>query len=203
MLLTEHMRNLILLFILLMFLLITSSKASTAECNELIKVATTRPWGGENYPALPSLSTEMQGLVCGDIVSSLAVRNAYIKLDTKRRNVEWFQGVAELEKLKASWALQSCLIHPSEDVQIFALNSLERIKDKRSIPFLLIYADYMAVFEAGSENATIHGGIHQSVASTLSTLTGIKIEIKGQDPEALKQGIKKWRNWMVKNDSAS
>jgi hypothetical protein len=192
---------LISLFIL-MFSLNVSLAQSNFDYKELIKVATTRPWSGESYPALPSLSTEMQSLVIGEMISSPAVKNAYIKLDAKKRNVEWFQGVSELVKLKAVWSLQSCLIHPSEDVQLQALKSLAQVGDKRAVPFLLTYAEHMAVFEGGSENATIHGIIHESIANTLSTLTGIKITLHGQDPEGLKQGITKWRKWLCENDVA-
>lgn len=190
---------LFLLFILL-FSLNVSFAQSDFDYKGLIKAATTRPWSGENYPVLPSLSTQMQGFVIEELMSSPAVKKAYIKLDTKKRNVEWFQGVSELEKLKAVWSLQSCLAHPSEDVQINALRSLAQIGDKRAVSFLLIYAEYMAVPEGGSENATIHGIIHKTLADTLSTLTGVKIKLDHQDPEGLKQGIAKWRKWLCENE---
>jgi hypothetical protein len=197
------MRNLIIAIALVVFSLNAAPAASVSDPNELIKAATTRPWPGENYPALPSLSTETRSLVANEIRSSQAVSSAYAKLDAaNRRNVEWFEGVAELEKQKALWSLLSCLIHPSEDVQIYALRSLERLGDKRAVPFLLIYAEYMAVQEAGSENATIHGIIHESIAQTLSVLTGMKVTLKGQDSEGLKRGIKIWRKWLVERDAA-
>ena len=171
---------------------------------DLLKAATSRPWPGEGYPVLPSLSTEMRGLVCNEIANSGSIRAAYEKLDAaNRRNVEWFDGVAELEKQNAVWCLLSCLCHPHEDVQIHALRSLERLRDKRAVPFLLLYADYMAVFEAGSENATIHGIIHESTARTLSGLTGIRVLLQGQDPDGLKIGIKKWRKWLVEQEEKS
>jgi hypothetical protein len=125
------------------------------------------------------------------------VRQAYAQLDPSRRNVEWFAGVAELEAQKALWCLLSSLCHPSPDVQIHALRSLERLGDRRAVPFLLLYAEYMAVIVGGSENATIHGIIHSSAARAASKLTGIPVVIEGQDPEGLKQGIRKWRKWLV------
>jgi len=189
--------------LILLFIFGVSLNVSLAQSNfdhkALLKAATTRPWSGESYPALPSLSTEMQSLVIGELIDLPTVKNAYIKLDAKKSNVEWFQGVSELEKLKAIWSLQSCLIHPSEDVQIHALRSLTKIGDKRAVPFLLMYAEYMAVLEGGSENATIHGIIHESIANALSTLTGVKIKLDGQDPEGLKRGITKWRKWLCEN----
>ena len=170
---------------------------SPAEVPKLIKAATTRPWPGENYPVLPALSTEMEGGIANEIVGSKAVRAAYTKLDANERNVTWFDGVAELEKAKAVLCLQSCLCHPSPDVQIHVLRSLERLKDKRAVPFLVLYAEYMAVWVDGSENATIHGIIHRSVARTLSSLTGVRVTLKDhrQDPEGLRKGIRLWRKW--------
>jgi RNA polymerase sigma factor (sigma-70 family) len=167
---------------------------------DLVKAALARPDGGENYPALPSLSTEMSGRVCNEIAASDTVRQAYEKLDATRRNVDWFDGVAELEKQKAVWCLLSCLCHHHPDVQIHALRSLERLGDKRAVPFLLLYAEYMAVLVGGSENATIHGIIHQSAAKTLSALTGVRVAVTGQDPDGLKKGIKRWRKWLVEQD---
>jgi hypothetical protein len=167
---------------------------------DLIKAATTNPGPGANYPALPAPSSEILESVALEITRSEAVRRAYEKLDAKRRNVEWFDGVAELEKQKAVWSLLSCLCHPSDDVQIHALRSLKRLQDKKAVSFLLIYAEHMAVYEAGSENATIHGIIHESIAETLSSLTGISITIQGQNPAGLLNGVRQWREWLAGQD---
>jgi hypothetical protein len=167
---------------------------------DLIKAAITRPWPGDNYPALPALTSEMQERIVSELTGSEAVRRAYEKLDAKRPNVEWFDGVAELEKQRAVWSLLSCLCHPSDDVQIHALRSLNRLQDKRAVSFLLTYAEYMAVYEAGDENATIHGIIHESIAETLSSLTRIGITIRGQNPDGLKNGIRQWRRWLADQD---
>jgi hypothetical protein len=70
------------------------------------------------------------------------------------------------------------------------------------VPFLLIFAEYMAVPEGGSENSTIHGIIHKSVAKTLSTLTGVTVTLDGQDPDGLKRGIRMWRKWLVGHEQA-
>jgi hypothetical protein len=168
------------------------------EIDDLIAAATTRPWPGDGYPALPALSTEMRGRIGDEIAGSDRVRAAYGKLDAARRdNAEWFEGVAQLEAEGAAWCLTSCVVHPHEDVQIHALRALERIGDRRVVPFLLVYAEYMAVLEGGSESATIHGIVQSSVAKTLSALTGVRVEISGQDPEGLRAAITKWRRWLV------
>jgi hypothetical protein len=167
------------------------------ELDDLIGAATTRPWPGEGYPVLPALSTEMRGRLGGEIGGSGRVRAAYEKLDAARDNAEWFEGVAELEAEGAVWCLASCLVHPHEDVQIHALRALGRLGDRRVVPFLLTYAEYMAVLEGGSESATIHGIIHSSIAGTLSTLTAVRVEITGQDPEGLRAAITDWRRWLA------
>jgi hypothetical protein len=164
---------------------------------DLVKAAITRPWPGEGYPILPSLSTELRGLAANEIAGSGSIRKAYEKLDARRQNTEWFAGLKELEEGHAVWCVVSCLCHPSEDVQINALRALGRLGDKRVVPFLLIYADYTAVSEEGSENATIHGIIHKSIAECLTNLTGVKVKLEGQDPEGLKQGIRSWRKRLV------
>ncbi|MBO0724767.1 MAG: HEAT repeat domain-containing protein [Blastocatellia bacterium] len=168
---------------------------------DLIKAAVTRPWPGANIPALPELTYEMRDRIASEIAGSESVRLAYEKLDAKGRNVEWFEGVAELEKLKAVWSLLSCLCHPHEDVQIHALRSLNRLQDKRAVPFLLVYAESKAVRVGGSENATVHGIIHESIAETLSSLTGISITIRGQNPEKLMNGVRQWRKWLADQDT--
>jgi hypothetical protein len=181
---------------------VTPLVAAGETPRDLIQAALTRPWPGESFPVLPTLSTEMRGRVANEIASSREIRAAYSLLDAKnRRNVEWFQAVTRLENAKAVWCLQSCLCHPSEDVQIRALQSLRRVGDKKAVHFLLLYAEYMAVCEDGSENATIHGIIHESIASASSDLTGVRLAVDGQDPEGLRLGIKKWRKWLVDQDS--
>jgi hypothetical protein len=194
------MRSLAVVIKTIIFVAIIAPFSLAQAPKDLIEAATTRPWPGKNYPALPSLSSEMLEKVASEITGSEAVRRAYEKLDANRRNVEWFDGVAELEKQKAVWSLLSFLCHPSDDVQIHALRSLKRLQDKRAVPFLLTYAEYMAVYEAGSENATIHGIIHESIAETLSSLTGIGIIIRGQNPDGLKNGVRQWRRWLADQD---
>jgi hypothetical protein len=186
----------------LITLLLAVVPAANETPGDLVRAATARVgFPPEGYPVLPSLSTEVRGRVCNEIANSSAVRGAYEKLDVaKRRNVDWFGGVAELEKQRAEWCLQSCLCHPSQDVQIHALRSLERLKDKSAVSFLVLYAEYMAVPVEGSENATVHGVIHESLAKTLSALTGEEVTLKGQDEEGLKKGIKRWRKWLVLKD---
>ena len=164
---------------------------------DLIAAATTRPWPGENYPVLPSLSTEMRSRI-GNEIGRPEIRKAFGLLDVQRKgNVGSLKAVEMLEKENAVWSLQACLVHPREDIQIDALRALGRLKDKNAVPFLLIYGDYMAVFEAGSENATIHGIIHETIAGALSSITGVEVEIKGQNPEALKRGLRLWTKWLV------
>jgi len=166
---------------------------------ELIRGATERPWPGKNYPELPALPNEVVKGVTGEIESDPKVKQAYAKLNAaKQINTSWFEGVKELEKLKAVWSLQSCLCHPHDDVQIHALRALACLKDERSLPFLLKYASAMAVHESGSENATIHGVIHDETAKALSSITGLQFKMKGgQDPEGLKAAVARSTTWYL------
>jgi hypothetical protein len=57
----------------------------------------------------------------------------------------------------------------------------------------------MAVYEEGSENATIHGIIHKETAKTLSAITRLKFRVpSGQNPKALKSAIYHCQKWQLK-----
>lgn len=170
---------------------------SEDDPGKLLAAMTKRPWPGVCYPPLPALSATMTGNIGNEINGRPALIEAIRQLDPARSNNDWFDAVAMLEREKAVWSLQACLCHPSEDVQIHALRSLQKLGDPTAVPFILIYADYMAVFESGSENATIHGIIHMSIAATLSALTGISAKIERQDPEALRKAIRQWTRWQL------
>ncbi len=151
----------------------------------------------ESWPLLPSLSTEVRQGAVFEINGSEEVRDAFSLLNAKtKRNLDWFEGVKQLEGLGAFRSLLVCLCHPSIDVQAKALRSLARLKEKRTVPFILIYAEYMAVHVEGSEEATIHAIIHRELASTLSSITGVEASIgRYQDPAGLKRAICQWRQW--------
>jgi len=191
------MKTIVAFFVILA--LADSVKAETSP-KDMVDAVVTRPIKGENYPVLPALPTELRSNIMNQLVESKPIRDTYAKLDARQRNVSWFEGISELEKQKAVWPLLSALCHYSEDTQIHALRSLRRLGDKQPVPFLLVYADYMAVWEEGSENATIHGIIHTEIAKTLSSLTGIKVEIKGQDVNGLKKGIHIWKKWQLEKE---
>jgi hypothetical protein len=184
-------------YVALYLALLTTAFASD-DPRQLVSAMTKCPWPGESYPALPSFSTAMMGRITGEIAGRPVLLEAFRHLDSSGSNNDWFDAIAVLEREKAIWSLQACLCHPHDDVQIHALRSLLRLGDRAAVPFLLIYADYMAVHESGSENATIHGIIHSAIAETLSGLTGESVKIDGQDPEALTKAIRKWTIWQTK-----
>ena len=81
-------------------------------------------------------------------------------------------------------------------------NDLQPLVDQQLSRLPDLNAEYMAVDEDGSENATIHGIIHQTTARTLSTLTGVHVKLKdGQDPEGLKKAVARWRKWLVEQEA--
>jgi hypothetical protein len=196
------MKPILLLLIGLLCLTVTvqaQAPSKTADPNpvELIAAATRRPWPGENYPVLPALSSTMQDRVVSEIASSPAVRAAFNQLNATRGNRDWAAGIEALEQQKAIWSLQAALCHPSEDVQVLALRALGRLNDKQSVPFILLYADYMSVLVIGSESATVHGIIQHEIAESLSHITGVPIQIDGQDPEGLQKAIRRWTRWQL------
>ena len=148
-----------------------------------------------SWPILPSLPSEIVGRIGSEIAASEAIRKAFRDLNPKNSNAQWFDAIDVLEHEHAIWSLQACLCHRSLDVQVKAIRALGRLKDARSVHFLLVYADYMAISVMGSENATVHGFIHGDLAVTLSAITGIQVSILGQDPEGLKKAIRKWQRW--------
>lgn len=204
------MRSKLLLALLLAACVLTFARVAPAEPEgpvktspeSLITAATTPLRPDAVYPALPSLSTAMRLHIIAEMTFNderrpSPVRGAFERLNPTRDNNEWFEAVDTLEQVKAVWSLQACLVHPSEDVQIRALLALGRLRSEEAVPFLLIYGHYMAVHEAGSENATIHGIIHRTLAQTLSTITGVEVSIEGQDPEGLERGLLKWTRWLL------
>jgi hypothetical protein len=181
--------------------LICASGVACAEPTpqELTKEIIRRPWPGNHSPEPPALPETVVSNTLKEIESTPAIRRAFAKLDAaKQGNATWSPDLAGLEKEKAVWSLLCCLCHPNEDVQIGGLRALARLKDERSLPFLLQYASAMAVPEEGSEEATVHGIIHQETGKALSAVTGLTIELrKDQDPEGLKAAIAKCKVWLM------
>jgi hypothetical protein len=164
---------------------------------ELIKAATTRPWPGKNIPELPLLTDDLVSHVSRELAADPNVLKAYSGLDAKKGNLDWFASVSELERREAIWSVLSALCHPHSDVQVHALRSLTRLKRERALPFLLKYAESMAVNIDGSESATIHGVIHQELGKAIAAITGLEVKLRaGQDPEAIKAAAEHARKWL-------
>jgi len=180
-------------------LVLAGSARGGPALSAMIDAVVAQPKGHRAFPALPSLSTQMRGNIGAQLTKSPALRAAYARLGSKHSSV-WREGISALEKQKGVWPLLSALCHHSEDVQIYALRALRRLGDRQAVPFLLIYAEYMAGEEDGSENATIHDVVHQEIARTLSSLTGVEVKLKGQDERRLKEGIHLWRKWQLEQE---
>src|SRR5687768_11735048 len=106
-----HRSLIILVFIFAVSRLTSAQESPKPRPHELLTAATSRPWAGESFPVLRSLSTEMRGRIGGEIARE-PVRRAFELLDARKRNIDWFKAVEMLEQEKATWSLQACLVHP-------------------------------------------------------------------------------------------
>ena len=165
---------------------------------ELVRGVITGTSPCEDCPELPALPAGLVSNVAKESGSSPPIRRAYAKLDaSKQRHTAWAEGLAELEKEKAIWCLQSALCHPNLGVRIRVLDALARLRDERSLPFLLSYGSAMAVGVDGSEVATLQAGIRVETAKALSAVTGIQFKMaNGVDPDGLKMAVAACRSWI-------
>lgn len=177
----------------------TVALAETEDYYTLVTELTKNPQPQENYPTLPSVPEEIRMQVVLEISQSPPTLEALKKLNPKGSVHDWAAAVAALENLKTVPGLQVALCHHHDVTQLAALRALARLKDPRAVPFLLTYASYMAVAEAGSESATTHGLLQQEIAKTLSATTGVEIKLRGggQDPRGLKKAILTWTQWYL------
>ncbi len=92
----------VFVIIVISFQLSAQSISRTSTDDKLIDAVITRPWPGSNYPPPPALPYNIRARIYNELSKS-EIREAYVKLDANRRNVEWFDGIAGLEKNKAVW----------------------------------------------------------------------------------------------------
>jgi len=170
------------------------------ETQELIDAVITRPMWIISYPECPPLTDEVKIGLAKELSSNPTLKLSYEKLNAKKRNREWFEGVKELSEANAIWCLTSGLCHPADDVQIKCAKALGSLRDKRPVPFMLIVAERFAIREPGGESATAHERFQYTLADALNKITGASVVlIKGeQDPEGLKKGIPIWRSTLAK-----
>jgi hypothetical protein len=149
---------------------------------------------GTDYPGCPPLAVEVKRGVAREVAKSAAVREALELLDPEHVNVVMFDAVAALEREHAVFTLAAAVCHDSDDVKIKSARALAALADPTPLPFLLEVADRFAVFEDGSENATIHGVLQHDLAAALNAMTAEHVTLgEGQDPDALRAGIVVWR----------
>ena len=153
-------------------------------------------------PALPPIPPDLRARVAAELAAASRRRDAYVQLDPGRPRSDWSAALAALEAEAAIWSITSALWHPSPDVQLEALAGLERLRDPRVVPALLAYAEAMAVPVSGSENATLHGKVHTALTRTLSALTGVAVQISGQNPARLHDAVDRWRREFAANATA-
>jgi hypothetical protein len=181
-------------------LFLSSSAYADTNYGAIIDAAIKNPWGPGDL-ILPVPPGFLRGEAANEMAKDVETANAMTALDSTKENTSWFAALKILEAKKAVGCLQIVLDHPSDDVQIKALEALDSIDNSQAVPFLLIYAQYVNKNVEGSENATIQAIKMETLANTLSGLTGIEVKVKGQDCEALKHGISEWMEWLGKQKS--
>jgi hypothetical protein len=193
------MRKTMLITSALIFLVVGTLRACGGPTPATIKLingilgpssaATTHPLL-LRVPYLAGFWTEME-------TRTPETRSALEKLDISRPSAEQLGGVAELERRKAVGCLLVGLSSANPDVRIRAARALALAADAplnpAAVRLMLDHARQAAVFEAGSENATLHGVYQHALAESLNKLTHSSVRLKpGQDPEGLKAGIVVW-----------
>jgi hypothetical protein len=194
-----YRRTAVVLAVVFITTSLSVSAQPTVNYGNVVDAITTGS-GEESYPTLPRPSSVLRGKAANEMSGDSEITDAMAGLNPKTGNRNSFRArIAALEKKKAIWCLQITLCHPDSSVQIAALRALANLKDPRAVHFLLIYSEHMAVLVMGSEDATIHGIIHETLSRTLSEITGVTIPIHGQDPESLKRAIPLWEKWDIEH----
>jgi hypothetical protein len=168
--------------------------AIPAEVERLIAAALAPyPAGRRDYPACPPLTDELKRGVAAELSKTPALKGVWERLAPEKSNVTQFDAVEELKAAGASFSLAANLCHNSDDVKIKSARALGALRDRAPAPFMLAVAAAFAVFEDGSENATIHGILQHALAEALNAITGAKVTLgHSQDPEGLRAGIAIW-----------
>jgi len=149
------------------------------------------PWA--DFPKRPRMSVQLLLAVDVELQKDARVEAAYVQLAATQDNRAWFPAIEALERAKASACLTTGLWHPHPDVKIRSAQALGRLRDLRSGQCLIQVARSFAVYESGSENATLHGLFQHALADALNRIAGTAVKLKkGQDPKGLQAGLQTW-----------
>jgi hypothetical protein len=163
---------------------------------DILKNMTTDPHPeySQQPQSAPVLSDRMISLIYAEM-NRVDVKNSMVKLNASGSDYHSESLIESLESARAIWALQACLLHPNDDVKISAVRSLGEINDPESVPFItkVLTMNYHLV--AGSENATIHDILLNSIGATLKTITGISVRDDGLMPEDHKADTERLEKW--------
>lgn len=97
----------------------------------------------------------------------------------------------------AACSLVALLWYADVGVNIQAAHSMAKVPEvlhPLALPFLLDSIDRVAVIVEGSEEATMHGLLHDAIFESMGILTGlVTAHRRGQDPTGLRAAIPVWR----------
>jgi len=99
--------------------------------------------------------------------------------------------IDSLEVKKMIWHLCLFTMHGNQEMRIWSLEALKRMKDPRCIPYLIDLARfYKDIFPQGDENGTIFQVFCRTLVETLDALTGCYTLIPfGTDQEQFRLGL--------------
>ncbi len=148
----------------------------------------------EPDPRPPVPTTRLRRDVYGEFGHRPGVLEAFAKLSPRRPSADWHAGLAELERARAVACLELALCHPSHGLQREALAALGRVNDRKVVPFLLVFANYLADGGGGEQ---VREGLHAELMQAMRTITGVPAEGPDRTPISLRNAIAAWQSCLA------
>lgn len=144
----------------------------------------------------PEIPSEVACCVALEMARSPSVASAWSGLDARKPSPP--EGAVEvIAEQGAACSLVALLWVTDIDVNLQAARALAKVPEVThplALPFLLSSIERLAVFVEGSEEATLHGRLHDVLFDSMGILTGVISKHKrGQDPDGLRVAIPNWR----------
>lgn len=144
----------------------------------------------------PDVPSAVTCCIALEMARSPSVSQAWSGLDARKASPP--DGAVEvIVEQGAACSLVALLWVTEMDMNLRAARSLAKVPEVThplALPFLLSSIERLAVIVEGSEEATLHGRLHDYLFESMGILTGvISSHKRGQDPEGLRAAIPNWR----------